>query len=49
MDALVGKTVDKCNGDDTVLMVISDHGFTSFRYGIDLNRLLEAEGLLHYV
>jgi predicted AlkP superfamily phosphohydrolase/phosphomutase len=46
MDALVGKTVAKCNGDNTVLMVISDHGFTSFRYGIDLNRWLEENGYL---
>lgn len=46
MDALVGKTSAKCNSDDTVFMVISDHGFTSFRYGIDLNRWLEEHGYL---
>jgi len=46
MDALVGKTLDKCNGNKTVFMVISDHGFTSFRYGIDLNRWLEENGYL---
>ena len=27
-------------------MVISDHGFTAFRYGIDLNRWLEENGYL---
>jgi len=46
MDTLVGKTIAKCNDDKTVLMVISDHGFTSFRYGIDLNRWLEENGYL---
>jgi predicted AlkP superfamily phosphohydrolase/phosphomutase len=46
MDALVGKTSAKCNGNKTVFMVISDHGFTSFRYGIDLNRWLEENGYL---
>jgi predicted AlkP superfamily phosphohydrolase/phosphomutase len=46
MDALVGRTMEKCNGDDTLLMVLSDHGFNSFRTGIDLNRWLELEGYL---
>jgi len=46
MDALVGKTSAKCNGNNTVFMVISDHGFSSFRYGIDLNRWLEENGYL---
>jgi len=46
MDELVGRTLDKCKGKDTVLMVISDHGFNSFRYGVDLNRWLEENGYL---
>lgn len=46
MDALVGRTVEKCAGTDTVLMVLSDHGFTTFRRGIDLNRWLEENGYL---
>jgi predicted AlkP superfamily phosphohydrolase/phosphomutase len=46
MDVLVGKTLAKCNDNKTLLMVISDHGFTSFRYGIDLNRWLEENGHL---
>jgi predicted AlkP superfamily phosphohydrolase/phosphomutase len=31
---------------DTLLMVLSDHGFTTFRRGIDLNRWLEENGYL---
>ncbi|MBW8035373.1 MAG: nucleotide pyrophosphatase [Planctomycetes bacterium] len=47
MDNIVGKTLKKLNGDDkTLLMVISDHGFTTFRYGVDLNRWLEDNGYL---
>ena len=47
MDGVLGKTLDKCDDDkDTVLMVISDHGFNSFRYGVDLNRWLEENGYL---
>ena len=50
MDELVGKTIDKTvgngNGDGTVLMVISDHGFNSFRRGIDLNAWLIENGYM---
>jgi len=46
MDDLVGRTMAKCQGDDTLLMVISDHGFNTFRRGIDLNRWLEENGYL---
>jgi predicted AlkP superfamily phosphohydrolase/phosphomutase len=46
MDDLVGRTMDECDDDDTVLMVISDHGFKSFRRGIDLNVWLEQNGYL---
>jgi predicted AlkP superfamily phosphohydrolase/phosphomutase len=46
MDDLVGRTVAACNGDDTLLMVLSDHGFNTFRRGIDLNRWLEEHGYL---
>jgi predicted AlkP superfamily phosphohydrolase/phosphomutase len=46
MDDLVGKTLEKCRGEDTLLMVISDHGFGPFRTGIDLNRWLEENGYL---
>ncbi len=46
MDALVGRTVARCEGTDTLLMVLSDHGFNTFRRGIDLNRWLEENGYL---
>ncbi len=46
MDDLVGETLDRCKSKDTVLMIISDHGFNSFRCGIDLNRWLEESGYL---
>jgi predicted AlkP superfamily phosphohydrolase/phosphomutase len=46
MDALVGRTMARCADDDTLLMVISDHGFNTFRRGIDLNRWLEENGYL---
>ncbi len=46
MDDLVGRTMAKCQGDDNLLMVISDHGFNNFRRGLDLNRWLEEYGYL---
>ena len=46
MDRLVAKTIEKCRRKDTLLMVISDHGFSTFRYGVDLNRWLEENGYL---
>src|SRR5437764_13809110 len=46
MDVLVGRTMARCQGTDSMLMVISDHGFNSFRRGIDLNRWLEENGYL---
>jgi len=45
MDALVGKTVERLD-DKTCLLVISDHGFNVFRYGVDLNRWLADNGYL---
>jgi predicted AlkP superfamily phosphohydrolase/phosphomutase len=46
MDVLAGKVLAKCKGKDTILMIISDHGFNTFRYGVDLNRWLEENGYL---
>ena len=46
MDDLVGRTMAECDDEDTVLMVISDHGFNPFRRGIDLNVWLEQNGYL---
>lgn len=44
-DRLVGRVMDRL-GDDDVLVVCSDHGFTSFRRGINLNAWLHAHGYL---
>lgn len=46
MDNIVGKAFERCRDNNTVLMVISDHGFSSFRYGVDLNKWLEENGYL---
>ena len=46
MDDLVGRTVAACDDENTLLMVLSDHGFNTFRRGIDLNRWLEEQGYL---
>ena len=47
MDDVVGRTVAKyAEAPTTLLMVLSDHGFTTFRRGIDLNRWLEEAGYL---
>jgi predicted AlkP superfamily phosphohydrolase/phosphomutase len=45
-DALVGKVLDKVREGD-VLMVISDHGCTSFRRGVNINTWLRENGYLH--
>jgi predicted AlkP superfamily phosphohydrolase/phosphomutase len=45
MDDLVGRTMRQI-GPDTTLIVMSDHGFTSFRRGVDLNAWLRDHGYL---
>lgn len=45
MDELVGQTMAKLD-EETALMVISDHGFKSFRRCVDLNAWLLERGLL---
>lgn len=45
MDQLVGRTMEQI-GDDSTLFVMSDHGFTSFQRGVDLNAWLRSEGFL---
>lgn len=45
MDDLVGRTMNKLD-DDTVLFVMSDHGFKTFRRGVDLNAWLRDNGYL---
>jgi predicted AlkP superfamily phosphohydrolase/phosphomutase len=44
-DRLVGEVLERVREDD-VLMVISDHGFSSFRRGVNLNAWLRREGYL---
>jgi predicted AlkP superfamily phosphohydrolase/phosphomutase len=47
MDALIGEVRQKLGDDpNTVLMVISDHGFTNFRRGVNLNTWLKENGYL---
>lgn len=45
-DAMVGRIREELREDDC-LMVISDHGFTSFRRGMNLNAWLHENGYLH--
>ncbi len=45
MDELVGKTLNKLNKDD-VFLVMSDHGFASFRRGFNLNTWLVKNGYM---
>lgn len=47
MDQMLGKLLAEVGDDpDTVVMVISDHGFTNFRRGVNLNSWLRDEGYL---
>jgi len=47
MDELVGEVRAKIESDpNTMLMVISDHGFTDFRRGVNLNTWLHENGYL---
>jgi predicted AlkP superfamily phosphohydrolase/phosphomutase len=45
MDDLVGKLLERVD-EDTVLFVMSDHGFKSFRRGVNLNSWLRGQGYL---
>ncbi len=44
-DALLGRVMQRIRPDD-VLMVLSDHGFTAFKRGVNLNAWLREEGYL---
>ncbi|MGA2618544.1 MAG: alkaline phosphatase family protein [Thermoguttaceae bacterium] len=44
-DAIVGRLLERIDGE-TLLLVMSDHGFGSFRRAVDLNAWLRQEGLL---
>lgn len=45
MDELVGAALEVLSDDDT-LLVLSDHGFTTFRRGFNLNTWLHRQGFL---
>lgn len=45
MDGLVGRVMKEID-DQTVLMVLSDHGFKPFRRAVELNRWLQQNGYL---
>jgi len=45
-DQLLGKVAHLYDDPNTVLMVISDHGFTNFRRGVNLNSWLRENGYL---
>lgn len=45
MDAMLGRVMDEID-EDTWLIVLSDHGFTSFRRGVNLNTWLHRNGYL---
>jgi predicted AlkP superfamily phosphohydrolase/phosphomutase len=45
-DQLLGKVWSLVDDPDTVFMVISDHGFTNFRRGVNLNAWLRENGYL---
>ncbi len=46
MDTLLGELRHEWQREDTVFMVVSDHGFTNFRRGVNLNAWLRDEGYL---
>lgn len=45
MDRIVGNTIQRLN-EDTILFVLSDHGFCSFRRAVNLNTWLHQNGYL---
>lgn len=45
LDGIVGRLMDAA-GPDTLVIVLSDHGFTSFQRGVHLNGWLREQGLL---
>jgi predicted AlkP superfamily phosphohydrolase/phosphomutase len=47
MDAMLGEVFELVEDPNTLFMVISDHGFTNFRRGVNLNTWLKENGYLH--
>jgi predicted AlkP superfamily phosphohydrolase/phosphomutase len=45
MDGILGKTLERVDGD-TLIIVCSDHGFTSFRWSVHLNTWLVQNGFM---
>ena len=46
MDAMLGRVMEQVDRPDTAFMIISDHGFTNFRRGVNLNSWLRDNGYL---
>lgn len=46
IDAMLGRVLQRCDRPDTVVMILSDHGATSFRRGVDVNRWLINNGYM---
>jgi len=46
MDTIVGRVLENYVDEDTTLIVMSDHGFASFRRGVNINTWLAKEGFL---
>jgi len=46
MDGILGRVLAEADDPDTVILVISDHGFTNFRRGVNLNTWLRDHGYL---
>jgi predicted AlkP superfamily phosphohydrolase/phosphomutase len=45
MDGLIGRVLDRID-DQSILMIVSDHGFKSFRRGVNVNSWLYMNGYL---
>lgn len=46
MDRIVGLVMERYVDEDTMLMIVSDHGFHSYRYGVNLNTWLAKNGFM---
>jgi predicted AlkP superfamily phosphohydrolase/phosphomutase len=47
VDAMLGRLADLVDDPQTAFIVMSDHGFTNFRRGVNLNAWLHEQGYLH--
>src|SRR5262245_25057873 len=47
MDNLLGRVQELVDDEQTAFIVMSDHGFTNFRRGVNLNAWLREQGWLH--